>query len=76
MPESNSPLNRSIGVSNLIRGLIALAAVLAVGAAVAAGRYGLAAVCGLFVLVAVLLGYWAWRARRSSDLGAPPPGRS
>jgi len=57
-----SPLKRSIGLSGVVRWLIAFAAVIAVAAAAAAGRYGLAVVLAVFVVVAVVLGYRATRA--------------
>jgi hypothetical protein len=53
-----------------VRLLIALAAVLAICAAVAAQRYGLAIVLVLFLAVAASLGYWAWRVRQSSGVDA------
>jgi hypothetical protein len=65
MDEPESPLRRSISLSNLIRGFIALFAVLAIGAAFAAGHIGLGLAGGAFCVVAVALGYWAWRARRA-----------
>ena len=65
MTDPNSPLSRSISVANLIRGLIALAAVIAIGAAFAAGRIMLAVVLIGFVVLATCLGYWAWRSRQS-----------
>ena len=72
MPESDAPLRRSIGLSGLIRWLIAAAAVIAIGAAFAAGRYLLAA-CGLvFLAAAVTLGVRAWRARQAGDAAGAP----
>ena len=65
MTDPNSPMSRSISVANLIRGLIALAAVIAIGAAFAAGRIMLALVLIGFVVLATCLGYWVWRSRQS-----------
>ena len=67
MTQSNSPLNRSIGLSNLIRGLIALFAVIAIGAAFAAGRVWVAIGCTVFFVIAAALGYRAWRVRQALD---------
>lgn len=63
MTDPSSPLNRSIGLSGAIRWVLAITAVIAIGAAFAEGRYGLA-VAGLVVL-AVALGaaYWLWHSR-------------
>jgi hypothetical protein len=63
MPPTESPLTRAIGVSGVIRFLIALFAVIAMGAAIAEQRYVLAVVGFLFVVVAVTLAYRAWRTR-------------
>jgi hypothetical protein len=65
MNEPESPLKRSVSLSNLIRFLIALFAVLAIGAAFAEGHLGLGVAGGTFCVVAAALGYWAWRARRA-----------
>ena len=64
MPDPGSPLGRSISGANLIRGLIALAVVIAVGEAFAAGRTDLALVMIGFVVLATGLGLWAWRSRQ------------
>jgi hypothetical protein len=61
MPESDSPLKRPMRFSSFVRGLIALAVVIAIGAALAAGRYDLAVVLVVFALAAALVGYWVWR---------------
>ncbi|MGB7212851.1 MAG: hypothetical protein WBC97_09495 [Gemmatimonadales bacterium] len=63
MTDPGSPLNRPIGVSNLVRGLIALVAVVAIGGAFADGHIGLAIAGLVFVVIAVVLGIWAWRSR-------------
>ena len=70
MTDTESPLKRSIGLSNLVRGLIGLFAVVAIGAAFAAGRIGLAIAGLLFFAVAAPLGYWAWRVRQSPAVDA------
>ena len=66
MSQGNSPLSRSIGLSGFLRWLLAVAAVIAVGAAFAAGYYLLAIVCLLFVAAAMVLGFRTWRARQGS----------
>ncbi len=71
MTQTNSPLKRSIGLSGVIRFLLAVVAVVAVGAAFAAHRYALGIAAVVFLVVAVGLGYRAWRARQS--VGAAPP---
>ena len=63
MSESDSPLKRPMRFASFLRGLLALAVVIAIGAAVAAGRYDLAVVVTVFVLAAALIGFWAWRKR-------------
>lgn len=70
MAHTDSPLGRSIGFSGVIRWLIAAGAVIAIGAAFSAGRYALAIAGIVFLLVAVALGYRAWRARMAAG-GAP-----
>ena len=64
MTETDSPLGRSIGLSGVIRFLIAVVVVVAVGAAFADGRYGLGIAGVVFVVAAVTMGYRAWRARQ------------
>ena len=76
MTQPDSPLKRSIGLSNLVRGLIALFAVIAIGAAFATGRYGLGIGATVFIVVAAVLGYRAWRIRQGLDAGARPRGPS
>jgi hypothetical protein len=63
--EPRSPLNRSISVSKLVPGIIAVAAVIAIGAAIAVGRVVLAVSGAVFLVVATVLGYWAWRSRQA-----------
>ena len=63
MTENNSPLKRSIGLSGVIRFLIAVVAVVAVGAALADDNYVLGIAGVVFVVAAVVLGYRAGRAR-------------
>jgi hypothetical protein len=67
MTQPESPLKRSIGLSNVVRGLIALFAVVAIGAAFAAGRVALAIAGLVFFAVAAALGYRAWRVRQALD---------
>ena len=73
MTENDSPLGRSIGLSGVIRFLIAVVVVVAVGAAFADGHYRLGIAGVVFVVAAVILGYRAWRSavggvpRRGSD---------
>lgn len=66
MTDPGSPLNRSIGLTGAVRGLIAVVAVIAIVAAFVDGRYGLG-IAGL-VLLAVAGGaaLWLWRLRQSS----------
>ncbi len=72
MAEDKSPLNRSIGLSGVIRWLIAVLAVIAVGAAFEDGHYALGAAGAVFIAGAVILGYRGWRARQAVDGAAPP----
>ena len=69
MAQGNAPLNRSIGLFGFLRWLLAVAAVIAVGAAFAAGYYLLAIVCLLFVVAAIALGFRAWQARQGTGPG-------
>jgi hypothetical protein len=59
----DSPFSRSIGLAGLIRWLIVVAGVIAIGAAFAAGFYALAITGLVFLAAAAALGYRAWRAR-------------
>jgi hypothetical protein len=68
MPESKSPLTSSIGFSGVLRWLIAVWAVIAIGDAFHEGHYALAIAGTIFVVIAAILGFNAWRARQS--LGA------
>ena len=68
MSQIDSPLKRSIGFSGVTRWLIAVAAVIAIGAAFADGHDALAIAGLVFLAAAVALGYRAWRARQ--DTGA------
>ena len=76
MQQPDSPLNRAIGVTGLIRWLIAVAAVIAIGAAVADGHYGLAIVEVVFFVGAAVLAYRTWRARQDAEGGGAPPANS
>lgn len=71
MPQTDAPLKRSIGLSGVIRWLIAVAAVIAIGAAFAAGRAALGIAGLVFIVAAVSLAYWPWRARRGTSTGDP-----
>ena len=69
MTQNDSPLKRSIGLSGVIRFLIAVVAVVAVGGAFADGNYVLG-IAVVFVVAAVVLmigGGYLWRR------GAGPP---
>jgi len=57
-----TPLSRSLGLSGVIRWLIAAAIVVAIGAALAYGRYALATAGIGFLAAALGLGYLARRA--------------
>ena len=75
MAEDKSPLNRSIGLSGVIRWLIAVFAMLAVGAAFEDGHYALGVAGAVFIAGAAILGYRAWRARQAvEDVGPPTTG--
>ena len=71
MPETDSPFKRSIGLSGVIRWLIAAGAVIAIGAAFAAGRFALAIAGLVFIVAAVSLAYWPWRAGQGTRTGDP-----
>ncbi|MEE8134067.1 MAG: hypothetical protein V3T56_03370 [Gemmatimonadales bacterium] len=64
MTETDSPLGRSIGLSGVIRLLIAVAVVVAVGAAFADGHYMLGIAGIVFVVAALIMGYRVWHARQ------------
>ena len=72
MPQPDSPLNRAIGLAGVIRWLIAVGAIIALGAAFADGHYALGTVGAVFMVGAVILGYRAWRARQAAG-GAHSP---
>jgi type IV secretory pathway VirB2 component (pilin) len=72
MSGTDSPLKRSISLSGVIWFLIAALAVIAIGAAVAAGRYAMAVVGVVFVLAAITLGYRASAARRAAKTDSSP----
>ena len=63
MAQTDSASTRSIGLSGLVRWLIVVAGVVAVGAAFVAGSYALAIVGVVFLIVAAGLGYWVRRVR-------------
>ncbi|HET7025033.1 MAG TPA: hypothetical protein VFI39_07520 [Gemmatimonadales bacterium] len=65
MTDPGSPLKRPLSASNLIRGLIALVAVLAIGSAFLEGHIGMAIAGLAFVIIAAALGYRTWRARQA-----------
>lgn len=73
MSQPNSPLTRSIGLAGVVRWLIAVVAVIATGAALAAGQYVMAVGGVVFLGVAVAFAIRAWRARQAAASGAPPP---
>lgn len=68
MNQTDTPLKRSIGLSGVIRFLVAVVAVVAVGAAFADDNYALGGAGIVFVVVAVVLGYRAGRARHSAEV--------
>lgn len=72
MPEPRSPLLRPIGGSGILRFLIAIVGVLAIAGAFNAGRPVLGIGGALFVVVALLLGRRAARARQDAGEGAAP----
>jgi hypothetical protein len=69
MSQADSPFQRSINLSAVIRGLLAAGAVIAVGAGIARGYYALAIAGAVFFAAAIVLGI---RARRAADAVAPP----
>jgi hypothetical protein len=64
MPDPTSPLKRSIGWTGAFRWLLAVVAVVAIGAALAEGRWGLAVGEVVMCVVAVVGGFLVWRARQ------------
>lgn len=71
MTRPDTPLTRSIDLSGVLRWLVALVAAIAIGAALAEGRFALAVAGLVFLAAAVILGY---RARKASQ--PPAAGRS
>lgn len=67
MPANESPLTHAIGLSGVMRWLIAVALVLAVGAAAADGQYTMASVVAVFAVTASVLAY------RVRHRGSAPP---
>jgi len=65
MPDTNSPLTRSIGIAGVIRFVIAIAAVIAISDAFAERRYALAAAGLIFLGIVMVLAYLLWRSRRT-----------
>ena len=63
MTPTEPPLGRTMRLGNLIWGLLALIAVVAVGAAFAEGRYGMASAVIVFFFVAVIARIWVERPR-------------
>lgn len=61
MSQDVPPIRRSIGLSGLIWWIMAVAAMIAIGAAFSAGRYTMGVVAAVFVVAAAILGF---RARR------------
>ena len=57
MTRPDAPLAHSIGLSGVLRWLVTVAAVIAIGAALAEGRVALAVAGVVFLLVAVALSY-------------------
>ena len=70
MTRTDSPFKRSIGLSGVIRFLIAVSAVIAVGAAFASGRYAMAMIAVAFLVAAIALGYRGWLARNAAGAGS------
>jgi hypothetical protein len=75
VPETDSPLRRSIGLSGVIRFLIAVLAVIAISGAFASGRYAFGIGGVVFFVAAIALGYRGWLARKATaaDTTARPP---
>ena len=66
MNESESPLRRSIGVAGVIRWLLVVAGIVAIGAAFSAGRAALGIAGAVFLVVAAALALRARRARQDA----------
>ena len=67
MLQPDSPLSRSIGLTGLIRWIIAAGAVIAIGAAFAEGHLALGIAGLVFLAIALVFGYRAWRGRQAAD---------
>lgn len=67
MPQLNTPLKRSIGLSGVFRWIVAVAAVIAIGGAFAVGQNLLAIAGIVFLVAAVTMSYRAWRARQAAE---------
>ncbi len=63
MSQRVPPTRRSIGLSGLIWWLIAVGAMIAIGAAFSAGRYAMGVTAAVFMVAAALLGIRARRER-------------
>lgn len=63
MSERVPPVRRSIGLSGVIWFIIAVGAMIAIGAAFSAGRYALTVVAAAFMVAAAVLGFRARRMR-------------
>ncbi len=73
MSQPDAPLKRSIDLSGIIRGLLAVGAVIAIGAGLAEGHYALAIAGAVFCVAAAALGYRARRARQAAGVPISPP---
>jgi len=67
VPQPDSPLSRSIGLTGLIRWIIAAGAVIAIGAAFAEGHLALGIAGLVFLVIALVCGYRPWRGRQAAD---------
>jgi membrane protein implicated in regulation of membrane protease activity len=72
MPQTDTPLRRSIGLSGFFRWVVAVVAVIAIGGAFAAGQKPLATAGLVFLAAAVTLSYRAWRARQADGAAGKP----
>ena len=76
MGNTDAPFSRPVRLWTLVRGLIAMFAVIAIVTAFTEKHIGLAIASILFLVVAVPLGYWAWRFRQSVAEDSSPPRHS